>query len=192
MDIPYEKTLANLFRWRVANSGDKVAHKFHDAETTYSELDSSANKVAQGLMSLDCKPDTRVAFLGKNSDLFFEFLYGTIKSNTVTVGINWRLAPPEVAFIINDSKSEVLLVGPEFFGLVEEIRDDIPTVKKIITVGGNHTEWEDYISWKDSHDDIDPMLESNGEDDVIQLYTSGTTGHPKGVQLTNDNFSSCF
>ena len=46
--------------------------------------------------------------------------------------------------------------------------------------------------WRDSHDDIDPMLESKGEDDVIQLYTSGTTGHPKGVQLTNDNFSSCF
>ena len=192
MEIPYEKTLADLFRWRVAESGGDVAHKFIDKETTYAELDSYANKVAQGLISLDCKPDSRVAFLGKNSDLFFEFLYGTIKSNTVTVGINWRLAPPEVAYIINDSKSEVLLVGPEFFGLIEEIKNDIPTVKKILTVGGVHEEWEDYVIWRDSHDDVDPMLESKGDDDVIQLYTSGTTGHPKGVQLTNDNFSSCF
>ena len=110
----------------------------------------------------------------------------------MTVGINWRLAPPEVAYIINDSKSEVLLVGPEFFGLIEEIKNDIPTVKKIITVGGNHEEWEDYIIWRDSQENLDPMLESKGDDDVIQLYTSGTTGHPKGVQLTNDNFSSCF
>ena len=192
MEIPYEKTIADLFRWRVSESGDEIAHKFLDSETTYKELDSYANKVSQGLINLDCQPDCRVAFLGKNSDLFFEFLYGTIKSNTVTVGINWRLAPPEVAFIINDSKSEVLLVGPEFFGLVEEIKDDIPSVKKIITVGGNHEEWEDYISWRDSQEDLDPHLKSNGNDDVIQLYTSGTTGHPKGVQLTNDNFSSCF
>ena len=128
MDIPYEKTIADLFRWRVAESGDDIAHKFLDKETTYSELDSFANKVAQGLIALDCSPDSRVAFLGKNSDLFFEFLYGTIKSNTVTVGINWRLAPPEVAYIINDSKSEVLLVGPEFFGLIEEIKNDINTL----------------------------------------------------------------
>ena len=192
MEIPYEKTIADLFRWRVENSGEDVAHKFLDSETTYNQLDAYANKVAQGLIALDCQPDSRVAFLGKNSDLFFEFLYGTIKSNTVTVGINWRLAPPEVAYIINDSKSEVLLVGPEFFGLIEEIKNDIPSVKKIITVGGSHEEWEDYASWRDSHEDIDPMLESKGDDDVIQLYTSGTTGHPKGVQLTNDNFSSCF
>ena len=144
MEIPYNKTLVDLFRWRVSQSGDEVAQKFLNTETTYSELDTLSNKVAQGLIGLDCQPDSRVAFLGKNSDLFFEFLYGTIKSKTVTVGINWRLAPPEVAYIINDSKSEVLLVGPEFFGLIEEIKDDIPSVKKIITVGGVHEEWEDY------------------------------------------------
>ena len=102
------------------------------------------------------------------------------------------MAPPEVAFILNDSSSEILFVGPEFFGLIEEIKDEIPSVRKIITVGGNHEEWEDYTKWRDSHADEDPMLESNGDDDVIQLYTSGTTGHPKGVQLTNDNFSACF
>ena len=59
------------------------------------------------------------------------------------------------------------MVGPEFFGLIEEIKNDIPTVKKILTVG-SHEEWEDYY-WRDSHDDVDPMLESKGEDDVIQL-----------------------
>ena len=54
MEIPYEKTLADLFRWRVSVSGDDIAHKFIDNETTYSELDKYANKVAQGLISLDC------------------------------------------------------------------------------------------------------------------------------------------
>ena len=184
--------MVEIFRWRVEKSGEQIAHKFEDKETTFKELDSFSNRVAQGLIKEGCKPDSRVAYLGKNSDIFFEFMYGTFKSRTVTVGVNWRLAPPEVAFILNDSQSEVLFVGPEFFGLIEEIKDEIPTVKKIITVGGNHDEWQDFASWRDSFEDKDPMLESDGNDDVIQLYTSGTTGHPKGVQLTNDNFSACF
>ena len=52
-------------------------------------------------------------------------------------------------------QSEVLLVGPEFFGLVEEIKNEIPTVKKIITVGGNHEEWKNILI-EDSHEDKDP------------------------------------
>ena len=105
MDIPFEKTLAEIIRWRVDKKPDAIAHKFGDRETTYKQFDSYANQIAQGLIALDCAPDTRVAFLAKNSDYFFEFLYGTLKSRTVAVGVNWRLAPPEVAFIVNDSKS---------------------------------------------------------------------------------------
>ena len=190
MEIPFEKTLANILRWRVNKNPDLIAHKFGDRETTYREFDSYANKISQGLISLDCHPDTRVAFLAKNSDYFFEFLYGTLKSRTVAVGVNWRLAPPEVSFIVNDSKSEVLFVGSEFFGLVEKIKDDLPHVKKIIAVGDVHEEWEGFVDWRDAQEDKDPLLETFSEDDVIQLYTSGTTGSPKGVQLTNANFSS--
>ncbi len=190
MLIPWEKTTAEIFRWRVQQSGSKVAQKFEDRETTYDQLDVFSNKVSQGLIKEGCRPNSRAAYLGKNSDYFFEFMYGTVKSKTVAVGVNWRLAPPEVAFILNDSKSEILFVGPEFFGLIEEIKDDIPSVKKIITVGGVHEEWEDYLAWRDSQVNEDPLFETYGNDDVIQLYTSGTTGHPKGVQLTNDNFSS--
>ena len=190
MEIPFEKTLAEIIRWRVNKDPDSIAHKFGDRETTYREFDSFANKIAQGLIALECGPDTRVAFLAKNSDYFFEFLYGTLKSRTVAVGVNWRLAPPEVAFIVNDSKSEVLFVGSEFFGLIEQIKDELPYVKKIIAVGENHEEWENFVDWRDLQKDEDPLIETLPDDDVIQLYTSGTTGHPKGVQLTNSNFSS--
>ena len=180
MDIPYEKTMVEIFRWRVNKSGDEIAHKFEEKETTYNELDSFSNKVSQGLIKEGCQPDSRVAYLGKNSDIFFEFMYGTFKSRTVTVGVNWRLAPPEVAFILNDSNSEILFVGPEFFGLVEEIKNDIRSIKKIITVGGHHEEWEDYIGWRDSQLDEDPMLESKGDDDVINFILRELPVTPKG------------
>ena len=190
MQIPFEKTLADILRWRVNKDPDSIAHKFGDRETSYKQFDSYANKIAQGLIALDCDPDTRVAFLAKNSDYFFEFLYGTLKSRTVAVGVNWRLAPPEVSFILNDSKSEVLFVGSEFFGLIEQIKSELPHIKKIIAVGDNHNEWENFESWRDSQEDKDPLMKTLPDDDVIQLYTSGTTGHPKGVQLTNANFSN--
>ena len=161
MEIPFEKTLAEIIRWRVDKNPDAVAHKFGDRETTYKEFDSYANKIAQGLIALDCGPDARVAFLAKNSDYFFEFLYGTLKSRTVAVGVNWRLAPPEVAFIVNDSKSEVLFVGAEFFGLIEQIKDELPHVKKIIAVGDNHEEWENFIDWRDAQNDEDPLIETH-------------------------------
>ena len=95
MNIPRDKTVQDLFKWRVEQTPHLVAHKFLDRETSYKELDLLSNKVANGLIKEGCKPDARVAYYGKNSDYFFEFLVGTMKSATVAVGVNWRLAPPE-------------------------------------------------------------------------------------------------
>ena len=189
MNIPRDKTVQDLFKWRVEQTPDLVAHKFLDRETSYKELDLLSNKVANGLIKEGCKPDTRVAYYGKNSDYFFEFLVGTMKSATVAVGVNWRLAPPEVVYVLNDSESEVLFVGEEFYPVIEQIKDEIPKVKKIIAVDDSHETFESYIAWRDSQGEADPGVSTSLDDDIIQLYTSGTTGHPKGVQLTNQNFS---
>ena len=184
--IPQTTSLVDLFRWRINQSPHNVAFKFLDKETTYQDFDSSANKVAQGLIAEGCKPNTRVAFLGKNSDTF-EFFYGNMKSRTVPVAINWRLAAPEIAFILNDSESEILFVDGEFGELIKQVENEIPKVRKIITIGNSNADWENYKAWRDRQENIDPMLASKSDDDVLQMYTSGTTGLPKGAQLTNAN-----
>ena len=190
MKIPENKTIQELFEWRFERTPKSVAHKFLDRETTYEELNIYSNQIANGLISLGCKPDSRIAFYGKNSDYFFEFLIGTLKSNTVAVGVNWRLAPPEVSYVLNDSKSEVLFVGEEFYPIIDQILEDLPNVKKVIAVDGKHTKYEDFKSWRDSQESASTGLKSSDQDDILQLYTSGTTGHPKGVQLTNRNFAA--
>lgn len=190
MKIPENQTIQELFEWRFERTPKAVAHKFLDRETTYEELNIYSNQIANGLISLGCKPDSRIAYYGKNSDYFFEFLIGTLKSNTVAVGVNWRLAPPEVSYVLNDSKSEVLFVGEEFYPIIDQILEDLPNVKKVIAVDGNHTKYEDFISWRDSQESASTGLKSSDQDDILQLYTSGTTGHPKGVQLTNRNFAA--
>ncbi|SVA53211.1 uncharacterized protein METZ01_LOCUS106065, partial [marine metagenome] len=185
-NIPQTTSLVDLFRWRIKQSSQSIAFKFSGKETSYQDFDSSANKVAQGLIAEGCKPDSRVAFLGKNSDTF-EFFYGNMKSRTVPVAINWRLAAPEIAFILNDSESEILFVDGEFAELIKQVENEIPKVRKIITMGNAVGNWENYKAWRDRHDNRDPMLASKAEDDVLQMYTSGTTGLPKGAQLTNAN-----
>ena len=190
MKIPENQTIQELFEWRFERTPKAVAHKFLDRETTYEELNIYSNQIANGLINLGCKSDSRIAYYGKNSDYFFEFLIGTLKSNTVAVGVNWRLAPPEVSYVLNDSKSEVLFVGEEFYPIIDQILEDLPNVKKVIAVDGNHTKYEDFISWRGSQDILSTGLKSSDQDDILQLYTSGTTGHPKGVQLTNRNFAA--
>tara|TARA_Y100000816_G_scaffold284796_1_gene263597 strand:+ start:34723 stop:36288 length:1566 start_codon:yes stop_codon:yes gene_type:complete len=190
MKIPENKTVQELFEWRFDKTPKSIAHKFLDRETTYEELDIYTNQIANGLVNLGCKPDSRIAYYGKNSDYFFEFLIGTLKSNTVAVGVNWRLAPPEVSYVLNDSKSEVLFVGKEFYPVIDEILKDSPNIKKVIAVDGEHAEYEEYLSWRNSQSSSKTGLKSSDQDDILQLYTSGTTGHPKGVQLTNRNFAA--
>ena len=185
-NIPQITSLVDLLRWRVKQSSEAIAFKFSGKETSYQDFDLAANKVAQGLIDEGCKPDSRVAFLGKNSDTF-EFFYGNIKARTVPVAINWRLAAPEIAFILNDSKSELLFIDPEFYELVKPIENEIPKVRKIITMTGTINDWENYKKWRDRQENRDPMLASKAEDDVLHMYTSGTTGLPKGAQLTNAN-----
>ena len=117
----------------------------HDGRTTtYAELDRAASRVANGLIADGIKPQARVAHLDKSSDIFFELLFGVAKANAVMVSVNWRLAPPEVLHIVNDAKAEILFVGEEFFPVVEKIRDELKTVRKIVAFGARHPAWESF------------------------------------------------
>ena len=176
MSIPKNMTLQELLQWRFTESADEIAHKFKDRETSYKELNIASNKIANGLIKQDCAPDSRIAYLGKNSDYFFEFLAGTIKSGTVAVGVNWRLAPPEVKYVLEDSSSEIIFVGKEFYPIVEQIIDELPDIKKVIAVDGEHETFEDFVSWRDKQEETEISIKTSDTDDILQLYTSGTTG----------------
>jgi acyl-CoA synthetase (AMP-forming)/AMP-acid ligase II len=180
--------IADISRYQSRKNSKRIAHIFEGRETSYRELDRIASQVANGLISAKCSPNTRVGFIGKNSDYFFEVLIGAAKANVVTTPVNWRLAPPEIEYILNNAEVEVLFVGAEFYETIQQIAANITSIDKIIAIDGGHKEWENYVDWRDSQDDTDPMLSIELNDDVVQMYTSGTTGHPKGVQLTNGNY----
>jgi len=185
-------SVADISRVHAAERPDAIALDFKDRVTTYRALDERASRIAQGLIALAQRPGARVGYLGKNCDRFFEVLLGTFKARAVTVGVNWRLAAPEIAYVLNDAGCEIVFVGKEYYGTVDAILADCPTLKTVIAMDGGHPAWPAYESWRDAQAASDPMLPVAPEDDVIQLYTSGTTGHPKGVQLTSANYLAIF
>jgi acyl-CoA synthetase (AMP-forming)/AMP-acid ligase II len=105
------------------------------------------------------------------------------------VSVNWRLAAPEILHIVNDAEAEILFVGEEYFPVIESIRDRLTKVRRIVSLGGRHAEWEAFTTWRDRHSDRDPLLPARPADTAVQFYTSGTTGLPKGAELTNANFA---
>jgi acyl-CoA synthetase (AMP-forming)/AMP-acid ligase II len=177
------ETLASIPRYHAAHTPDAVALSFEGRETTYRGLDAASNQVANGLIVAGVKPTSRVAILDKNSDTFFSVLLGAAKANAVLVPINARLAAPEIAFVINDAGAEVLFVGEAFLETLARIRDELITIRKVIVLDASYT------AWRDAQSTVDPVVVSQPDDVCIQMYTSGTTGHPKGVQLTHRNFA---
>lgn len=182
--------LADVVRIQGKNRGNAIVFDFEDRQTTFAEFDRHTNQIANGMIALGVKPQEHVAYLGKNSDTFFELLIGAIKANAVMAPVNWRLAGPEIAFIVEDCKAAILFVGPEFVDQVRGIKASLPSVRTIMTTEGGAPEWNDVIKWRDAQSSTDPNVPIKPQDVAIQLYTSGTTGRPKGAMLSHANFLS--
>jgi len=136
-------------------------------------------------------PHDRVAYLGKNLPEYFVYLMGGAKINAVSVAVNWRLAVPEMEYILNNSEAKVLLVGDEFLEHLSQM--NLEHIHRVIVLGDpGETGHSTFDQWIADQPDTDPMLEVSPQDTCYQLYTSGTTGLPKGVELTHDNFMACL
>src|ERR1700710_3106194 len=136
--------LADMVRERANSRGNAPVYEFEGRATTFAEFDIRTNRVANGLIALGVKPHERVAYLGKNSDIYFELLLGAMKANVVMAPVNWRLAGPEIAFIVEDCKAAVLFVGPEFVDQVRGIQAQLPSVRHFITTEGGAADWQDF------------------------------------------------
>src|SRR5664279_1633460 len=189
MSAPEQLTnLADMVRARAKTRGDAVAYEFEGRQTSFAQFDVLTNRVANALQATGVRPRERIAYLGKNSDSYFELLLGAIKANVVMAPVNWRLAGPEVAFIVEDCKAPVLFVGPEFIGLIDKIRPQLHSVRSFIATENSAPGWQNYAAWRDAQSGDDPKVEIGRKDIAIQLYTSGTTGKPKGAMLSHANF----
>jgi acyl-CoA synthetase (AMP-forming)/AMP-acid ligase II len=188
IDLEGMASVADVARVLARRQGGDVALVFEDRTTTFAELNARASRVANALMAEGVNPGERVAYLAKNSDWFFEIWLGAMKAGAVLTPVNFRLAAPEVAFILKDAGTKLLFLGADFVGLADAAVDAAALKRIALDDAGERG----YRRWRDGAAADDPMRVFAPDDDIIQLYTSGTTGHPKGVQLTHGNYLEIF
>jgi long-chain acyl-CoA synthetase len=179
-------TLAGIVRRLASERADHPYITFEGRTTSYAELGQRTDRVAAGLVAAGVGPGDRVAVLSKNHPAVLEVLYGAAKCGAVGLPVNWRLAPPEVAYIVGHSEASVLVVGAEFVETVASIEGELGRVRTILVIGESDR-YRSYQDWLDRQPAADPGYLSGPDDVIVQMYTSGTTGRPKGVQLTNSS-----
>ena len=179
--------MADLVRRQARERPQAIALTFEDRQQGYGELDRRANLVANALAAAGIRPGDRVAILARNSDRFFELFFGCAKAGAVLVPVNFRLAPPEIAQVVNDSHARLLVVGRDFLVVARALSAQLPRVERLIAQDEPAEGFADYARFRDGAPEHDPRLAVALDDVVLQMYTSGTTGLPKGAQLTNRN-----
>jgi len=187
MNVPL--VLSQFLDRAVSLYGEKDAVHCEGRIFTYSQLNERVNQLSYGLRDLGVKQGDHVAYLAGNSVEMLEGFYGNYQLGAVMVPLNIRLRPEDYLFILNHSESKVLFVDQDLYSLIKPIKDQLETVRHIIVhYKDAETAETDYDSWLGSFPTGSFNRAQVDENDVCSLlYTSGTTGDPKGVMLTHRN-----
>ncbi len=172
------------------NDGNRIAVVDSDRSVTFDELDLAADQVANGLLALGLTPQDRVAFVGRNCLSCVEFMLGSARAGVVATILNWRLHPSELAFVIGDANPRVVVTTSEFASVIQQLPE--ASGAKLLVIGGSENGSDEWDEWRDSQSADPPSVAYTDDDVVLQLYTSGTTGKPKGAMLTRRSFASCI
>ncbi|KQY99103.1 acyl-CoA synthetase [Caulobacter sp. Root1455] len=187
VDFDRMTTLGDVARYHHEVRPGATALVFEGRSTTFADFDRDTDRVANALLAEGLTKGDRIAYVGKNSDHYFELLFGAAKAGVVLAPIGWRLAPREIAYILGDAEARMVFVGPELLAHVRDVAELILDQPTLIAMEANdygHPEFED---WRDAAACDPPTSVVTPADIAVQLYTSGTTGRPKGAMLTHSN-----
>jgi fatty-acyl-CoA synthase len=187
MNVPL--VLTQFLDRAVSLYGTKKAIFCEERAFTYQELNNRVTQLSHGLRNLGIAKGDRVAYLAPNSVEMLEGFYGIFQLGAVMVPLNIRLKPDDYLFILNHSEAKVLFVDQDLYHLIIPIKEKLVTVEKIIVhYRDEKTEETSYDEWLAAQSSQPFVREEIDENDVCSLlYTSGTTGNPKGVMLTHRN-----
>jgi acyl-CoA synthetase (AMP-forming)/AMP-acid ligase II len=187
--MAYWLNLGQIQKLNAKKFPDTVALKDKDRAFTYPEMNRRVNQLAHSLLSLGLKKGDKVAVLLENSIEIVEVFLATAKTGIITVPINFRLVSPEVEYIAGNSDAKALIVHDQFVTTVEPIRNNLKNIAedKYIVVGQSQDGYLEYEAFIKDSSRAEPEIAVAAGDTWILLYTSGTTGKPKGVIRSHES-----
>ena len=160
---------------------DKLALTYDDRTYTYDAFNRTVNRIANGLRELGIQKGEKVALMMTNTDVFPVCYFALAKIGAVIVPVNFRLVAGEVNYILKQSDSVAVITDDTFDQIIQEAKKDLPAVRHVITAPAakvdGHLSFDDVLSAFEG----EPEITIFPEDDLQILYTSGTTGLPKGA-----------
>lgn len=192
--MAYDDSLSTLVDTLLVHAKNKPRHIAlicDDDQISYAELAVAAQQSANGLVANNITTGDRVAYLGKESIEFYKLLFACALTGSVLVPINWRLTEPEVGHILNDSCAKAVFFDHTSYDLIASLQAENEAVTILVTLD---VDMPDIVGcgffghWYSQFDNNFTPISINEDTVITQLYTSGTTGLPKGVELAHRSF----
>jgi acyl-CoA synthetase (AMP-forming)/AMP-acid ligase II len=164
------------------------ALRFGERRWSYAEFHQRVTRVAEALGAL-AEPGERVAILARNCPEYLECCYGVPAAALVLTLVNFRLSPAEIRYVLADSGASVVVTEPEYLPVIQRLRAELPAIREVVLIGEQDDQRPDVRGYQE-------LLAARGagagaarrpdqDDAAWLLYTSGTTGFPKGATLTH-------
>lgn len=182
-------TLPDLLSRAVERDPNRTCLTCGDDSVAFGDLESRAVATARAMRHEGLERGARVAVISRDCIACHEVFWACTLAQTVLVGINWRLKPAEMVAILQHCNAQLLIIEAALLPAFEDLRSTCPSLRRVVVLGGadslSHTE---YAMWRDSAPATQALGEPSRTDVVVQLYTSGTTGPAKGVELAHTTF----
>lgn len=184
------QSLAGLLEHQLEVRPTHSALVMDDVDLDWATLAARTRRLANGLHAIGVQPGDRVAYLDRNAIEYFEFVFATAALNSAAVVLNWRLTATELAYILGDAAPAAVVVRADMEDRLRRAVEESGTSVPILVVGAGEGRGDDYETWLGAQLDTPRPERPSPDDVVIQMYTSGTTGRPKGAQITNASFAA--